>query len=102
MVPALSLVVTVSMVMLLATVSALILLPRSAPMNGIRFSASSTTAFICVAMSPMEPCTVCLMPSAVQVIFASRLPMVPFEFGVSACRTSRTLISAFIPLAWRI
>ena len=50
----------------------------------------------------MEFCTVCLMPSAVQVIVASSAPIVPFELPLLCSRTSSMLIWAFIPLASRI
>ncbi len=50
----------------------------------------------------MEFCTVCLMPSAVQVIVAFSAPIVPFEFPVSCSRTSSMFTWAFMPLASRI
>ena len=34
--------------------------------------------------SGMPSCTVCLMPSAVQVMFATNAPIVPFEVAVSS------------------
>ena len=50
----------------------------------------------------MESCTVCLMPSAVQVIVAFSEPIVPFESPLLCSRTSSMSTWAFMPLASRI